>query len=282
MTGFLAITPIDLDLTLGCGQAHRWHKKEGVWKGVLGDRCATLAQGEGGVYYEGISAARLAAYLRIDDDMNSIYRALSERDPLLQSLTERYRGLRLLRQDPWECLATYILAVNARVERIANMVEAVCSHFGRPLNECYSFPSPQSIASSPEKLEDCRLGYRCARLRSLAEAVADGSINLESLRRLDYKECTETLKTIEGVGDKVADCVALFSMDHSEAFPVDARIKRCLMEYYGVTGSYHRLSSFGRDRFGDNAGYAQEFLYKMMGDQRSPGHSLGQTHEGGR
>lgn len=278
MTGFLAIAPLDLDLTLGCGQAHRWRKEGDAWKGVIGDRMVTLRQGEGGVYFDNVPPSRLAAYLRIDDPVEAIYEDISTADPLLDRLVQRYRGLRLLRQDPWECLATYLLATNANVARIGSMVENVCREMGDEIEGGHAFPRPEQIAAADGRLEDCRLGYRCERLRTLAKRVDQGEICIEGLRHLGYEECIEELKGIEGVGDKVADCVALFSMDHLEAFPVDARIKRCLNEVYGVEGTYRRLAGFGRSRFGDGAGYAQEFLFQMMGDQRL----AGQTQDGGR
>ncbi len=278
MRGFLAIAPVDLDLTLGCGQAHRWKKAGDEWRGFIGNRVVVLKQGDAGVYFEGVPPSTLAAYLRIDDDVDSIYADMASRDPLMSRLAERYRGLRLLRQEPWECLATYMLATNANISRIGGMVEEVCRRFGDEVEGGHAFPRPEQIAGSPELLEECRLGYRCQRLRSLAERVADGGICLEAMRHLDYEGCVKDLKTIDGVGDKVADCVALFSMDHLEAFPVDARIKRCLNTLYEVKGGYQRLSEFGRGRFGDAAGYAQELLYQLAGDQRS----LGQTQDGGQ
>ncbi len=278
MTGFLSIAPLDLDLTLGCGQAHRWRKHGDEWRGVLGDRVVTLRQGEGGVYFKNVPASRLAAYLRIDDDVESIYADISGADPLMRELVERYKGLRLLRQDPWECLATYLLATNANVARIGSMVESVCQEFGDPIDGGHAFPRPEQILDDEERLEGCRLGYRCGRLVELARRVTEGEICIDGLRHLGYEECVAKLKGIEGVGDKVADCVSLFAMDHLEAFPVDARIKRCLKDHYGVDGVYRKLSEFGRSRFGDGAGYAQEFLFQMVGDQRSLGH----TQDGGR
>lgn len=278
MTGFLSIAPLDLDLTLGCGQAHRWRKQGDEWVGVLGDRVVTLRQGEGGVYFDNVPASRLAAYLRIDDDVESIYEDISAADPLMRELVGRYHGLRLLRQDPWECLATYLLATNANVARIGTMVENVCREFGDAIDGGHAFPRPEQILDDEERLKTCRLGYRCERLVRLAQRVEGREICVEGLRHLGYEECVSELKGIDGVGDKVADCVALFSMDHLEAFPVDARIKKCLNGHYGVEGNYRALAGFGRSRFGDGAGYAQEFLFQMVGDQRS----LGQTQDGGR
>ena len=268
---------ISLDLTLGCGQAHRWQAREDGWEGVLDGQVLFLRQRPGGAEVRGhITRERILEYLRAQDDLDAIYRSVAV-DPLLQELTRRYPGLRLLRQDPWECLATYVLAVNANVKRIGSMVENLCRTFGERRDGRYTFPAPGRIADNHHLLDDCRLGYRCQRLRELALAVDEGRVVPESFREMPYPECVTALKKINGVGDKVADCVALFAMDRLEAFPVDARIRRCLLEHYGVPGPYRRWAEFGRERFGPYAGYAQELIYQSM----SGSSALGQTQEGG-
>lgn len=268
---------ISLDLTLGCGQAHRWQPREDGWEGVLDGQVLFLRQRPYGAEVRGhITRERILEYLRSEDDLDAIYCSVAV-DPLLVELTQRYTGLRLLRQDPWECLATYMLAVNANVKRIGSMVEKVCQTFGELRDGRYTFPSPKQIVDRHHLLDDCRLGYRCQRLRDLALAVYEEHIVPESFRELPYSECVRALKNIHGVGDKVADCVALFSMDHLQAFPVDARIQRCLVEHYGVTGPYRRWSEFGRERFGPYAGYAQELIYQRQGESSW----LGQTQDGG-
>ncbi len=269
---------ISLPLTLGCGQAHRWRPCGEDWEGVLDGRLITLRPREGGVEVSGgISRERIESYLRIEDDLPAIHASIGV-DPLMRSLSARYPDLRLLRQDPWECLASYVLAVNANLSRIANMIEAVCVRFGRDLGGRHTFPDAAEIWERGEELEDLRLGYRSGRLRELSGLVARGELDPDSLRGMDYEPLIEKLKTLPGVGPKVADCVALFSMDRMEAFPVDARIKRALAEHYGIEGSYRHCSRFGMERFGAWAGYAQELLYTSAGSSSW----AGQTQAGGR
>ena len=252
---------VSLDPTLGCGQAHRWKKKDGVWEGVLGDRIITLKENDDGFECSGTSDKRMILdYFREGDDLEEIYDEISG-DPVISDLVEKHRGLRILRQEPWECTATYLLATNANVKRIGAMVDNVCREFGKDLGGRFSFPGPEDILNRSENICNCRLGYRDTRLIELARSVADGELDLASLKRAGYEECEETLKTVNGIGDKVADCIALFSYGHLEAFPIDARIKKHLSNIYGMEGSYAKVSGSARKKFGRYGGYAQEFLY---------------------
>jgi len=252
---------VSLDPTLGCGQAHRWKKKDGVWEGVIGNRIVTLKEDGEGFECSGTSDRQMIlGYFRDDDDLEEIYREISC-DPVISGLVEQHRGLRILRQEPWECTATYLLATNANVKRIGTMVDNVCREFGKDLGGRFSFPGPADILEGSENICNCRLGYRDVRLIELARIVAEGELDLEGLRDAGYRECVETLKTVNGIGDKVADCIALFSYGHLEAFPIDARIKKQLSKIYGIEGSYAKVSETARRRFGKYGGYAQEFLY---------------------
>lgn len=253
---------VSLDPTLGCGQAHRWIKKGDIWEGVLGKEIISLKQTEDGFECSGTDdRTMILDYFRADDDLNEIYTDCSKNDPYVASLAERCPGLRLLRQDPWECMATYLLATNANVKRIGCMVENVCKEFGKDLGGRYSFPTPEEIIDGESRISNCRLGYRDERFVELAHRVADGDIDPYELRKMDYQGCVNMLLSIKGIGPKVADCIALFSMDHLEAFPIDARIGRMMKERYGQDGNYRDISDYARRRFGRYAGYAQELLY---------------------
>lgn len=258
---------LDLDLTLGCGQVFRWYKEEGVWNGVVGGREVRLRQVDGEVeVLTAVAGATIDSYFRADDDLDEIYAEISA-DPFVASLVSKYHGLRLIRQDPWECAASYILASYASVRRIQGMVESLCTRFGRRLEGGrHAFPSPEAILRKGEEVESCGLGYRCGWLLELATKVRDGELDLARLREGDYDECVGELKRLRGVGDKVADCIALFSLDHLQAFPVDVRIGRVLRSRYGAMGTYAKMRNFAAQRFGRYAGYAQQFLYLSEGE----------------
>ena len=256
------VLDVALDPTLGCGQAHRWRKLEnGRWQGVVKNSVTTLKQTEHGFEYEGSNESDLLEYFRSEDDLAHIISKISEVDPVVAGLSSRCPGLRILKQPEWECLATYVLATNVNVKRIAKMVESVCDRFGTDLGLRHAFPTPKQILDGKENICECRLGFREPRFLHLAESMENGDIDLEAMKSMNYPKLVEALKKINGVGPKVADCVALFGFGKTEAFPVDIRIQKCVERMYGVSGNYRTVSTFGQNKFGIYAGYAQEFLY---------------------
>ncbi|MCQ2086354.1 MAG: hypothetical protein MJY54_02915 [archaeon] len=253
---------ISLDHTLGCGQAHRWIKKDNVWEGVLGKEIVTLIQTDSGFECDGTSSEdTVLDYFRAKDNLKNIYSDICEHDSYASTLIHKYPGMRILKQDCWECVATYILATNANIKRIRQMVNSVCIECGEDLGGRHSFPTPEEVIMKADKLSNCKLGYRKQRFIELAKKVSANDIDLNDIEKFSYEKCVQTLLQIRGIGPKVADCVSLFGYGHLDAFPIDARIKKILWTIYGKKGSYKQLSEFSREKFGKYAGYAQEFLY---------------------
>ncbi|MDD1770308.1 MAG: hypothetical protein LUO79_04400 [Methanomassiliicoccales archaeon] len=254
--------PIDLDLTLDCGQAFRWKLNDYVWSGVVRGKLVGLKQHGRKVDVETeLPSREIESYFRTDDDLEEIGRQL-DLDPVVRELRKRLSGLRLLRQEPWECSASFLLATNANVPRIKKMIESVCERFGHEVAPgLFSFPTPKEILNNGNAAEKCGLGYRCGRFVEFAEEGAKGHLRFDSWRSKPYEGCVESLKRFDGVGDKVADCIALFCLDHLEAFPIDVHIGRILEEKYGISESYKTLGRWAREHFGAYAGYAQEYLY---------------------
>ncbi len=253
---------IDLDHTLSCGQAFRWRKENGRWRGVVAGAEIVLQQcGDEVDVKTSFSDRAVRDYFRCDDDIGAIIADISS-DRYVAGLLRKYPGLRLLRQDPWECSASFILATYANVPRIIQMVEKVCRTFGTRLSAgTYSFPTPDQILKKNDKAKTCGLGYRCDRFVEFARSVHEGEVDFDSLRRSSYADCVNELVRFDGIGNKVADCVAIFSLDQLEAFPIDVRICRVLEQRYGVQGNYRKVSAWARQHFGRYAGYAQEYIY---------------------
>lgn len=250
-----------LGYTLDSGQVFRWQRDGEWWRGVVGRRSLRLRQEDGELIVQGdADEAFLRRYFRLDDDLEAIYADIS-RDEDIAAVIDRFRGLRLIRQEVWECSASYLLASYANVPRIKMMIESVCRTHGERLPDGrYAFPTPEELAEGGD-IAACRLGYRADWLRCYARSVRDGEFDLERLKGLDYEGSVRYLKTVRGIGDKVADCIALFSLDHLQACPVDVRIARAMKERYGVSGNYKKVSEHARRHFGRYAGYAQEYLY---------------------
>lgn len=256
---------LSLDHTLGCGQVFRWTKEEGRWKGVVGGRQVVLEQRDGAArIVSGMRPEDLDRYFRAEDDLAALYSALGH-DAVLRPYFEAYRGLRLIRQDPWECTASYVLATNANIPRIQGMIERVCRTFGTEMDGYFTFPAPEQLLDRCHRADGCGLGYRTKRFIELARMVHRREVDFQALKEMGYEECVKALMELPGIGPKVADCVSVFSLDHLEAFPVDVRIKKAMAELYGIEGNYRQISATARQRFGSWAGHAQEYIYYGYG-----------------
>jgi len=262
----LDVVPLDLDLTLGCGQTFRWSRGEdGAWTGVIGDQLVRLSQ-RGFALSADVSPGRrdgpelVAKYLRADDDIGRIQSELS-RDRVLARGMRRFRGLRIVKMDEWECLGSYILATYANIPRIRKMIDAVSGSFGDEISGgVRAFPRPECLARTrADTLRRLGLGYRAAYLRAVSSEVDDAWI--ARMAAEPYERLRRGLLALPGVGDKVADCVALFGFGRLESFPIDVWVERALERLYGQRGSYRRLRGFATSRFGRYAGYAQEYIY---------------------
>ena len=281
----LSKTPFNLDYTLSCGQTFRWQHDE-WWVGVVGQAVLKLQQKGGTLKFEGsadnLNSEFVKRYFRLDDDLNKIYSQIAK-DKHVREAVDRFRGLRLLRQEPWECLISYICATHTSIPAIKQMIYELSRRFGRSIafegEVFFGFPRPQALAeASVGELRLCKLGYRAESVGETARLVGKGGFDLESLRRMPYAEAKKALMSLPGVGPKVADCVLLFSLDKLEAFPIDVWMKRIMLDFYagyfdpsfvnrvkckaGLSlGEYRAIYDVGRRVFGDYLGYAQEYLY---------------------
>ena len=260
------ISPLDLTLTLDCGQTFRWRPVERCsWEGVI-DRHLVILTGSSKTITIDTRARdrrvveQVRGYLRAGDDVAEIQRTLAG-DRVLASGMRKYKGLRIVKMDEWECLASYVLATYANIPRIRRMVETLCTKYGQAIpGAAYAFPTIRSLGEASESdLKRCGLGYRAKYVSRLCESLTPNE--LRSMTRLEYADLRERLLTLDGVGEKVADCVSLFGFGKLEAFPIDVWMERALGRLYHVRGSYRKLSEFAAQRFGRYAGYAQEYLH---------------------
>lgn len=217
------------------------------------------------------SAARiaplLADYLSLDTDLERIFRSLTA-DCRLAAAIARYRGMRVLRQDPWECLACFLCTAASNIPRITRNIESICQAYGQPLGEGatarHGFPTPQQLAAAGEtELRALGLGYRAAFLSSVALIIAAGELDLYALREAPYEAALEALLSLHGVGDKVANCVLLFALDQPAAFPVDTHVAQRLREWYPACARLKPLQmrAWAQEHFGPHAGYANHYLF---------------------
>jgi N-glycosylase/DNA lyase len=262
----LEIAPLNLDQTLGCGQTFRWRRlSDGLWEGPLGDQLVRMAQSGSMLEVEarpgGRHARRLVQdHLRASDDVREIQRKLAK-DAVLASGISHVKGLRIVKMDEWECLISFVLATYANIPRITKMIETLSSQYGEEIADgIRAFPTHARLSeASRTEMSRLGLGYRAGYIHSLCKTIDDESIS--RLGKLSFSSLREELKELPGVGDKVADCVSLFGFGRLEAFPIDVHIERALARLYHKKGGYSKLRTFASERFGEYAGYAQEYLF---------------------
>lgn len=204
--------------------------------------------------------AMTANLLRAKDDIPRIQREL-RKDSTLAPGIARMKGLRIVKLDEWECLVSYILATYANIPRIMKMVDAVAHGYGRKIAPgTHAFPTRRMLAkASVGELAKLGLGYRAKYVHQACRTIDDRI--LEDMIKRPYEELRTELIELPGVGEKVADCVSLFGFGRLEAFPIDVWMERALKRLYGQKGSYAKLRHFASERFGQYAGYAQEYLF---------------------
>ncbi len=280
-----------LDHIFDCGQAFRWERQaDGSYTGIAGGRIANVRfvpdsgrQGEGASEEGRAEAGQLvlsnvteeefqefwSPYLDLERDYRSIKEGLAQGDAVMGEAIRWGQGIRLLRQDPWETLLSFIISQNNHIPRIKGCIESLCENFGEKAGrfqgrDYYSFPEPEVLAAlEPEDLAVCRLGYRAKYLVGTARQVAeDGLKQLRAmaLPEVSGEEAFDYVTRFCGVGPKVANCVLLFSMGKYERFPVDVWVKKVMKDLYGLE-TLKEINAFAGERFGRQGGFAQQYLF---------------------
>lgn len=289
--------PFSLPYTLDSGQAFRWRSDGNFWYGVVGKGVLKVRQDGTSLVCSSSSdvldTQAVYRYFGLGEDLEKILASVMK-DSYITSAVQTFYGLRIMRQDVWECLLSFVIATNSNIPRIKGMISNICQRYGEKVafdgQEFFLFPSPDALSrATPTDLEACGLGYRARYVKNISELVDSGYIDLEELRLHDYARAKELLteevlgkKTLMGIGPKVADCVLLFSCDKNSAFPIDVWMARVLATEYptlfrGEVGSklaskvagqtslseatYEQVSSIAREYFGEYAGYAQQYLF---------------------
>lgn len=266
MSGWIGEEKIDLSLTLiNSAQCFYWVERGEAYGAVIGGEPVWLRADAGAVYAEGGDADRLRAYLDLGRDYDAVANAYREYAQAHAAM-RMYPGLRVLNQPAWETLISFILSANNNVERIRALVHKLMVGYGAPhetvRGTLYAFPTPERLARcAPEELRALGMGYRDKYIIGTARAVVEG-FPLEALRGMEYEKAHAALITLAGVGDKVADCVQLFGLGHSEAFPVDVWVARIAQSVFGIDAPNRRtLARQARAMLGKNAGILQQFLF---------------------
>jgi N-glycosylase/DNA lyase len=268
-------------LSINSGQAFLWEKRGGSWYGIHGEHVVRLTQVDNRIEFASFPDDRSCVHemFRVSDDARTIFRELS-RDLLVRRLLKVYPGLRLMRQEPHQCLFSFVCASNTNIPMIRRMLYNMTRKFGKPATvdsmEFFTFPSAAVIDKAGiDELRACGLGYRAKAIKTAANAIAIGQIDFDELKAARYTEAKKELLKLYGIGNKIADCVLLFSLEKLDAFPIDVWISRALAGHYHwmhkkkfgekiTERQYEDLSCNARHYFGKYAGYAQQYLYYHM------------------
>ena len=259
---------MDIDKTLECGQCFRWRFTDGMWKGVVGSRTATIRSREDGWLVAGCSEQDFrqfwAEYLDLGRDYRAIESLYKGLDPRLDNALDLGRGIRILRQPFWETVVSFILSANNNIPRIQGMIERLCGAAGEPLGDNrYSFPDPHAVAKlTVENLRDMKFGYRAAYVIGLAQGFQSGRWSDGDFMAGSTPEVRKKLLELPGVGPKVADCILLYGLGRMDAFPVDTWIRKTLDTLdQGKNESQRIMSCMNETCRSDTMGYVQQVLF---------------------
>lgn len=268
---FKNIRAFNLEFMVNSGQAFRWKKDEdGYYVTVTKDYVIKARQRGDRLFVKTShrdSLPFIVQFFDLNRDYESIEKKVAE-DPALIPALSFSSGNRIFMQDPWECTISYIVSQNNSIHNIIRVIERMCKRYGEPIRfegrTYYKFPSPQRLAGlTEEELMECRGGYRCSYIIESARKIAAGEVDLYDLREKSTDEARQELLKLVGVGNKVADCILLFSLQKYDAFPVDVWIKRAVEKLYfkGQEQSIKTIQEFARKRFNELAGFVNQYLF---------------------
>ncbi len=264
---------IDIDNSINSGQVFLWEKCGSDWYGINGQDILKINKN---AVIKSIQNSK-TDFFRKKDNMQEIIKSISK-DKTVKEAIKQYEGLRIFKQDPFQCMISFIVSSNSNIQKIKNSLEKMTKKFGVKVEienkEFFLFPKPEKLANaSIEEIKKCGVGYRAPFIKQAAEMIFSKKIDLEYLEKLDYKEAKKNICLIPGVGNKVADCILLFSLNKLEAFPLDTWMIKILEKYYSnefkietktiTQKQYEILHEKIVNYFGPYCGYAQQFLFKM-------------------
>lgn len=264
---------IDVDNSINSGQVFLWQKNEMDWYGIDGQNILKINQNGAIKSIKNVKTE----FFRKNDDIQKIIKSISK-DKTIKKAVKEYEGLRIFSQDPFQCMISFIISSNSNIQKIKNSLEKISEKFGTKVKiqnkEFFLFPKPEKIAkASIEEIKTCGVGYRAPFIKEAAKMVTSKKVNFEYLKNSDYNEAKRNLRLIPGVGNKVADCIMLFSLNKLDAFPLDTWMIKILEKYYSnefqietktiTEKQYEILHKKIVDYFGPYCGYAQQFLFKM-------------------
>ncbi|MGY5150503.1 MAG: DNA-3-methyladenine glycosylase 2 [Candidatus Nitrosopumilus sp. bin_68KS] len=264
---------INVENSINSGQVFLWKKNGNFWYGVNGEDILRIDKNG---QINSFQNSKID-FFRKNDNLECIIKSISK-DKTVKKAVKQYSGLRILRQDPFQCLISFIISSNSNIQKIKISLEKLSKKFGNKIEyknqEFFLFPKAEKLArASIDGIVSCGVGYRAKFIKEASKMILSKKIDFEYLKNCNYQETKEIIRIIPGVGNKVADCVMLFSLEKLEAFPLDRWMIRILEKYYSnefqintktiTEKQYEYLHEKIVNHFGPYAGYSQQFLFKM-------------------
>ncbi|NLJ57816.1 MAG: 8-oxoguanine DNA glycosylase [Tissierellia bacterium] len=254
-----------------CGQCFRWNREEdGSYTGVVENKVINLEQAGKTVIFNNIKPedySMLKSYFDLDNDYGKIKNLLNT-DSIMAEAIEFGHGIRILNQDEWETMISFMISANNRIPMIKKVIENLSTSFGEFIcnykgKDYYSFPKAERLAeASVEEILQCKAGFRAPRIKEAAARFLEEKHLVYNIKNRSYDEGLSYLKTYKGIGDKVASCILLFSMKHFSTFPVDVWVRRIMQELYVDKNTKDAsIRQFAENKFGNLSGYAQQYLF---------------------
>lgn len=253
----LVVKDFNLKHTIESGQFFSFTKTNGGYSVITQNNSFFVKQEDNKLIFD--CSKRFAKFFfGVDEDYTKIKKKITK-DKHVKNLVDKYHGLRLMKQDPWQCIVSFICSSASNVPKIMKNVSLLTKEFGEKIGENYLFPKPGTL-NDLKKIKNCSVGFRAKYLFETNKVVDDEWI--KDLQKMDYSDAKQKLMELPGVGEKIADCVCLFSLGHYGAFPIDVWIKRVVEQtYFGRQTSNNEILNFAKEKFGEYAGYAQQYLY---------------------
>lgn len=266
----------NLDKILGNGEGNRWNKElDGSYTGVVKSKILNIAQDDKSVYFNNTNLKDFKdiwfEYFDLGRDYDEINNKLKAIDNYISRAVDYLNGMRILAQDEWEMMITFIISANNSMTMLQKVVENLSKKFGNYLGEYkgrkyYAFPTPKQLSlASLDDIRSCKTGYRDKYIKSAADNIVNNGVDIYKFKELDTKKCIEELKKFDGVGTKVADCIALFGMKKYDTFPMDVWMQRIMKKLYIKEDmSIEKIRKYSIDKFGDLSAFVQQYLFHYV------------------
>ncbi|MFB6283168.1 MAG: DNA-3-methyladenine glycosylase [Halobacteria archaeon] len=257
--------PVMVEETLESGQFFNWRKKGDWYETVVeGEKIDVRDSGEG-IEYHG-SREVVVELMGLDDSVEDIKREI-DYDDRVEEAIDRYPGLRVVNAPFFPTVISFIISAQNRIPRIHDLVLDIAENYGSTIEDVAEFPEPRVLADVPEtELREMSLGYRAPYVKEASRQIAEEEVNADDIRSMEYIDAHTEIQELMGVGDKVADCILLFSLDFHEAVPLDTWMQKTIERYYpelSADGYVETCENF-REKFGEGAGYAQNYLFHYI------------------